>query len=67
MPWEPTERVGLPSDEKAKQDRRLIRAIKAGMCITQLQKSYGATEARVKKLAEEHGLTIKRGNGGNRL
>ncbi len=67
MPWEPGERAPMSADEQAKADRRLIRAIKNGMCITQLQRSYGATEARVKKLAAEHGLTIRRGNGGNRL
>jgi len=64
MPPELTERVGLSDVERERQDRRLIKAIKSGMTVTQLQRSYGATEARVKKLAADHGLTIVRGKNG---
>lgn len=62
MPSEHSERTSMPETEKAKQDRRLLRAIKSGMHRTQLRE-LGVTDTRIDKLAAEHGLTIAKGMG----
>lgn len=62
-----SQRVGMPANEKAKQDRRLIRAIKPGMCQAQLMKNYNVTEPRLRNLAEAEGIAVvKVGNRAGR-
>ncbi len=71
MPSSPGEygsqRVGLSDAELVKLERRLVRAIQSGRPITQLIRAFRLSDARIKAVAKEHGLTIARGNGGNRL
>lgn len=52
------ERAGLSPAEKAKQDRRIMRAIQQGMSIERMKKLYGFTPGRVKEVATAHGLEI---------
>ncbi len=57
----------MPDVERVKQERRLVRAISSGRTLTQLMRAFRLSEARIKDVAKEHGLTIARGSGGNRL
>ncbi len=67
MPTTYSERQVMPDTERVKQDRRIIRAIKSGRSLAELMRAFALGEARIVNLAKEHGLTIARGSGGNRL
>ncbi len=61
-------RAWMPDDaERDKLERRLLAAIKAGRPMTQLVRTFKMGETRIRGIANAHGLTIARGNGGNRL
>ncbi len=61
-------RTWMPDDaERDKLERRLVRAISSGRTMWQLRQSFKLSEARINAIAKEHGLTIVRGSGGNRL
>ena len=61
-----TEREGLSPAEKAKQDRRLARAIQDGIPIGILMRRYAVTQTRVRKVAEQCGLEIAKAKRGTR-
>ena len=66
MTNESTARPQMDAEEKAKRDRRIISAIKAGKCMADLAKRFGS-EALVRNVAKEHGLTITKRKGGRHL
>lgn len=61
-----TEKLGLSPYESAKQERRILRALKQGANLTAFLK-MGVTEARVRKIAAANNIEIKKGVGGKRL
>ncbi len=61
-------RAWMPDDaEREKMERRLVRAIISGRTMWQLRQSFKLSWTRIEAVAKEHGLTIARGSGGNRL
>lgn len=64
MPNERTERTPMPDLERAKLERRIVRAIQAGRNMTEICRTYaGVNHRMVTKIAIEHGLTIAKGCG----
>ncbi len=61
-----TQRAGLSPYEAAKQERRVLRALKQGANRTTLYK-LGLTEKRIRQIAEAAGVEIPKGVGGKRL
>lgn len=60
-----SERESLSPLEKAKQDRRIARAIQQGMPLNRLMRTFAVTEVRVTKVATALGLQIVKGKGGH--
>ena len=61
-----TERVGLSDFEAAKQERRVLTAIRKGANKTTLLK-MNLTEKRINEIVTKYGVAIPRGQGGKRL
>ena len=61
-----TQFAGLSPYEAAKQERRVLRAMKQGANKTTLFK-MGLTEKRILEIAAKHGVEIPKGVGGKRL
>ena len=59
-------RAPMPNPEREKQDRRIVRAIRSGLCLAELLTVF-QSEAQVRRVAKENGLTIARGRGGRKL
>ncbi len=62
-----SQRVPMSGPERDKLERRLLKQIKAQKPLRPLMRTFKLSETRIRRVAEEHGLTIVRGSGGNRL
>jgi hypothetical protein len=51
-------RAEMSPAEKAKQDRRIARYVKQGMCVGELMRVFRLPEARIRDVAEAFGLTL---------
>ena len=63
---ESTARAPMPDAERAKQNRRLADAIRNGLCMSELIELF-RSEARIRKVAQDNGLTIVKKAGGKHL
>ena len=54
-------------DEAAKQERRVLRAIKQGGANKTTLLKMGLTERRINEIVTKYGVAIPRGQGGKRL
>lgn len=63
MPSETERRPSLPDVERERQDRRLLKQIRDGRCMSDLRRTFNLSEDRIGKLAAKHGLTIAKGVG----
>jgi len=58
-------RAPMSPQEKAKQARRVCRAIQQGVSMRRLVKGYGVSEGRVREIAAEFGVALPKPRGGN--
>lgn len=61
MPTVRSEREQVSVAEKAKQDRRIARAIQQGWTMNRLTHSMKMPQARIKEIAAKYGLEIATG------